>query len=201
VDKQTQIWFSGAVRDAWEAKAREGNVVVAANVADTIIKELAADNPRKWNALRDQFVHDSVTHAVTLAARRVIAASNPRQPWLPLPEFEHIPQFVQLDGGALDLKHATLEQYRACTKILEKKIREYAYSRRADEQLERDKLELRERRRLEPHIAPYFAGDPTMTVGKATALYAASLQTPSAEHSRAIAKDAISKRWRKTENQ
>jgi hypothetical protein len=142
--------------------------------------------------------HEAVIDAWTLANltavidrafqrfRRIERAANPEQAWLPLPEFEgfqHIPAEVQED---------TLEQYRENIAALERKIKFYANPRRSAHADKADRQQLREMKRLEPLITPFFAGDPTMTVGHAVELYRASLlyPKPATEQRRDAAKRA-----------
>lgn len=128
--------------------------------------------------------------------RRVEREANPRQGWLPVPEFEkfqNIPAEVQED---------TLEQYREAIAALERKIKFYANPRRSEKADAADKRQLREMKKLEPLIAPFFAGDSTMTVGRAVELYRQSLQTALADKNRKQASHAIKTRWaRRTKNQ
>ena len=124
--------------------------------------------------------------------QRIERAANPLQGWLPLPEFEgfqNIPAEVQED---------TLEQYRETIAALERKIKFYANPRRSAKADKMDRQQLREMKRLEPLITPFFAGDPTMTVGRAVELYRQQLASPMVKK----AKKAITARWnRRTGNQ
>jgi len=52
MEKEIKQWFSGAIRDAWQAKLAEGKPVVATDVAEDVVKALATD-PDKFIALRD----------------------------------------------------------------------------------------------------------------------------------------------------
>jgi hypothetical protein len=187
MDKQGRTLLAAAIRDAWQERASKGQIVVAGEVADTVMKGLAALNAEQWCDIRDQIVLDSITHMVSNTVRQVIASANPAQPWLPLPEFEHIPQFVQLDGGSLDLVNATLEQYRKYQAALDTKIRSYGYARRTEARAKQDRLELKEMRRLDRVLAPYFAGNPAMTMGRAAKLHQEYLESPVVQRNRRLA--------------
>ncbi len=127
--------------------------------------------------------------AVDRARQRVAPKADPRQAWLDLPEFQHIPAVVQSD---------TLEQYRERIKAFERRIHSYALPRRSTKAAKADKRELREMQRLESKIAPLCVNDPAMTVGQAVEAYRKQLAKPMVQQR----KKAIKSRWsRRTQNQ
>jgi hypothetical protein len=103
---------------------------------------------------------------------RVQLKANPAQAWLPMPDlaqFQHIPVIVRKDS---------LEEYRERITAKEREIKSYKRSRLSIQNEKVAKRELREMRRLEKLIAPFFANDPTMDVEKAIDLYRASMISP-----------------------
>jgi hypothetical protein len=117
-----------------------------------------------------------------MTRRRAALGVDIRQ--LDLPGFEH----VNVTEGE------TLDQYRAETARLEKRIKYYDYARRSTQNLRRDKLALRERKKLDGKIARFFANDPDMTVPKASELYRAEMETAAAQQRQAAIKQAIKHR-------
>jgi len=131
----------------------------------------------------------SVVNRAVLRRQRAELRANPAQAWLPLPDlkdFQHIPVVVRKDS---------LEEFRERIAAKEREINSYKRARLSLQKERIAKRELREMKRLEPLISPYFVKDETMTVERAIALYQASLQTPAAKHSRKIASHAIKTRW------
>jgi hypothetical protein len=108
--------------------------------------------------------------------------TDPRQGWLALPEYENIPS---------ECADESLVQLKARIAQLERRIHDYDYARRAAEGLKRDKQQLRDLKKLEARITPFFAGDPSITVTRAVLLYQESLESPA----RKQRKEAIQSRW------
>lgn len=100
---------------------------------------------------------------------------DPRQGWLGLPEYEHIPVAVADDS---------LEELRARIVQMERRIKQYDYMRRALEKRKGDERQLRDMKRLEKTVAPYFVGHPKMTVSRAVLAHQEYLQSPVAKRNR-----------------
>jgi hypothetical protein len=135
-------------------------------LADALIRELGAE---RWAEVSHQIARRSIAGQI-----RAIKRKTPDARQLSFAGFQHV----------WIVEGETLDRYRARITALERRIRSYNYERRSPERLKEDKRELREMKRLEPKLAPYFAGAPDMTVDRATELYAASLETPTARRNR-----------------
>jgi hypothetical protein len=126
---------------------------------DAIVSRQLDENTRGW-----------IVHAyVVKVLRRLLNSipdTDPRQGWLALPEYADIPAAVANDS---------LEELRDRIRTLKRQIRSYDYDRRIEDGLKADKRRLRALQKLEANIAPYFAGDPRMTVTNAVELYENSL--------------------------
>lgn len=131
-------------------------------LADELVKRLGV---QQWIVESDQIGRAFLTAQIRRAQR---TAPDPRAGWLP--GYEHISSLVR--GN-------TLEQYRERIAFLERRIHNYDYPRRSPEKLKQDKTELREMKRLEPKITPYFAGVAEMTVDRAAELLQAHMEKPS----------------------
>ncbi|HYP08411.1 MAG TPA: hypothetical protein VER03_19410 [Bryobacteraceae bacterium] len=186
-----------AIRATTELQG-DGILFEATDIAQAVIMRLATDSAKEWLELRDTIVMKVIVNAVRHEMRRTIARTDARQQALPLEGFEHVPQFIELDGAWVNLRSATLEQYRRYRTSFEAKLSSYNYARRSEARMKRDKETLREMLRLDRKLAPYFAGNPDMTIGQATELHLADLNTPKAEHNRTIAKSGGSAKRRRT---
>lgn len=162
---------------------------VAINIGRAAVQALGVENMELVIAMRMEALDDLAGDIAKQAENRDIAASESATGWLPYAEAEHIRAAVRNDS---------LERFRERMDALDKRIESYAYARRADEKLERDKQELREMRALDPHISPFFADDPTMTVARAAELYYQSLETAARKQRRRAGKRNTTRRWTKT---
>ncbi len=102
---------------------------------------------------------------------------DPRQGWLPLPEYPHIPLEAQADS---------LEEYRQ--RIIDTEAKAKSYAKRSIKKEVLYKRQLSEMRRLERKVAPFFANDPTMTIGSAVVLLRESISVAGRAHQKAAAK-------------
>ena len=118
------------------------------------------------------------TRIVRRRIERSIEVRDTRQGWLALPEFEHVPHFIKIGGGWIDINRASLEQYRESKAALQARIESYNYARRSQEKAKRDKKTLKEMDRVERIATSYFATDPTMTMGRAIQLHQENLEAP-----------------------
>ena len=116
------------------------------------------------------------------SARR---APDPRQEWLDLPEFQHLP---------IEIQNETLDGLRQRMADLQERIKFYSRPRRSEQADKADKRQLKEMVRLEVIIAPIVASDPTMTIGAALEVYKKQRVKASAKQRR----DASAKRWGRT---
>jgi hypothetical protein len=172
-------------------KQREAGVFTAASCAQSAIEALALEDPGEWAIQRDQIVLDSATVAAQRSIQRALrqtAKTDPRQGYLDFPGYERIPQLIEIEGAVVELERATLKQYRESNAALATRIRSYAYPRRSDAKLKRDKAQLTQRRKLDRRVSPLMAGYPEMTMGPAIKMYR---ESPSIEQRR----KAIKSRW------
>jgi hypothetical protein len=161
--------LSGAVSAAIDASARD--LFQASDIARFVIDTLMLDEDA-WPSLRDWIVQEYVTAAAAATMRRKAAgASDDRQGWLALPEFEHVPQLIRVGNRWLDLNRATLDQFRAYCRQFEARIKAYDYPRRAKDQSKFDRQALAQMRRLDRIAAPLMTNAPDMTMGAALAAY------------------------------
>jgi hypothetical protein len=116
--------------------------------------------------------------------------ANPRQGWLALPEYQHVP---------VECADDSLEELRGRIARLKKRIRGYGYVRRELNNLKADKLELRDLEKLEKAVTPYFVGTPGMTVTRAVLLHEEYLKTPATEQRRMAIKNATKARTGRNE--
>jgi hypothetical protein len=110
---------------------------------------------------------------------------DPRQTWLDLPEFQHLP---------VEIQNETLEGLRERMAALQAQIKFFTRPRRSAEADKVDKRQLKEMVRLEVIIAPIVAGDPSMTIGVALEVYKTQRVKASSKQRRA----ASDKRWGRT---
>jgi hypothetical protein len=108
---------------------------------------------------------------------------DPRQGWLTLPEYAHVP--VQAAGDNLD-------DLRTRIRALEKRIRGYANDRRKPEKLKEDRRQLRELKQLEKNVAPVLAARADLTVDGAVRVYEESRRGQGRKQRR----EAVKSRWR-----
>jgi hypothetical protein len=167
------------------ADAEPGSDFVPSAVARAVLNLLS---PGDCEVIALEFISDIAKKM----EQQAVAAAASQTGWLDLPEYQHIRAAVRGE---------TLEQYRERMNALEKRIESYAYARRAEEKLQEDEQELREMRRLEPRITPYFAGDPAMTVERAVELLKQTLQTAATDQRRKAVKSATKARWGRMKNQ
>lgn len=184
MDKKLKRRIEAAINKVRIETEPESEFVPSA-VARIVVDSLSAEDCEEITL---EFIGDM---AKKMEQRAVVAAAS-QTGWLDLPEYQHIRAAV---------KGETLEQYRERMNALEKRIESYAYARRAEEKLQQDEQELREMRRLEPRITPYFAGDPAMTVERAVELLKQTLQTAATDQRRKAVKSATKARWGRTKNQ
>jgi hypothetical protein len=102
---------------------------------------------------------------------------DPRQTWLPLPEYPHIPVDAQADS---------LEEYRQ--RIIDTEAKAKSYANRSSKKEILYKRQLSEMKRLERKVAPFFANDPSMTVGRAVILLRESLSPAARAHQKEAAR-------------
>lgn len=143
----------------------------------------------------DQEARGRIVRGYVAAVHRILdhhRPADPRQGWLALPEYEHIPVAAAGDS---------LQGLRSRIARLEKRIKNYDYARRSPEKLKADKQELRALKRLEVKVVPYFAGAPTLTLDEAVPLLQANLESRVSVRNRRQAKKAVSTRWARTKNQ
>jgi len=166
--KDTAKKLSEAIEEAQLKLAAKGPFT-AVDIARSVIDALEGDPD--WPTVRDELVLGIVTVAAQRRITRTIASSDPRQGWLALPEYEHVPQLIEVGGGFMDVNEVTLEQYRESEAQLRLRIRSYGYPRRSEEKLKRDRQALAQMRRLERSVAPLMAGDPLMKMRDAIAAF------------------------------
>jgi hypothetical protein len=194
-------WFKAAIDAALLARSEAGEVLPE-EVARDLIAGLAAAEEEKLNALRDRVFLYFTETSVRRSMRRAISRTDPRQAWLALPEYEHIPQFIKLEDGLLvRVTDASLKQFRESETELRNRIKSYDYPRRSKEKLKRDKQVLREMRNADRNAAGYFVGDEAMKMGRAMELHKAHLSTEATKQRRAAAVHATRARLGRTKNQ
>lgn len=150
---------TNAIADAAERLGARGTFS-APDVARAAIEALTRNS--NWTVIRDALILNCVTQAAQRHITRRIRRTDPRQGWLALPEYERIPQLLEIEGEFLDVNEATLEQYRESAEQLAARIRSYKFPRRAEKKLKRDKETLKQMRTLDRQVAPLMAGDPQM---------------------------------------
>jgi hypothetical protein len=173
---------------ASQKRLAEHGAFTPLQVAQGAIETMARDEP-EWPALRDAIV----THAITVAARRSIVramqAVDPRQGWLALAEYSQVPALIEVGPGTvIDIHEATLEQYRAARDLIQSRIKDYDYPRRALAKLKSDKQTVAQMKKLDRNVAGYFSNAPGMRMGLAIEMYAASLETPATKQRQEAAK-------------
>jgi hypothetical protein len=146
------------------------------DVAKAVIKQLSTETPDEWAAIRDELVWGSITRAVRKRIDKSIEADDSRQGWLALPEFEHIPQFIKIGSGWIDVNQSSLEQFQMAKSALKSRMESYDYARRSEKKAKADRKRLKEMERTEQSTAKYFAADPTITMGRAMELLQATLE-------------------------
>jgi hypothetical protein len=130
--------------------------------------------------------------------RRAIAKHDARQGWLDLPKFEHIPEMLEMRGGVFKRTlEMPLDEYRDCLAVLEERLDSYKPARRSVVKEKEDRRVVREMRGLVRELAPYFAKDVGMTVGRAVELRKAGLESGLSIHAGIAARA----RWHSTKNQ
>lgn len=182
-DQRTEEKLANAIEEAQKRLAADG-VFASSDVASSLITTLSTETPDKWAEMRDEIVLNWITRIVRRRIERSIEVRDTRQGWLALPEFEHVPHFIKIGGGWIDINRASLEQYRESKAALQARIESYNYARRSQEKAKRDKKTLKEMERVERIAAKYFADNPTMTMGRAIQLHQESLETPSSDERR-----------------
>lgn len=175
--------LADAIDEARMRLAAKGPVSPA-DVACSVMQGLALEDPDRWAAIRDALILEFLTSASHRRMTRAVGAVDPRQGLLAFPEYSRVPQLIEVEGGFVDLNEATLEQYRESTAALSARIRSYAYPRRSDAMLKRDREQLAQRRRLDKGVTPLMAGAPEMKMGPAIQMHLASLETPKAKRNR-----------------
>jgi hypothetical protein len=176
-DQSTEQKLASAIEEAQKRLAADG-VFASSDVASSLIQTLSTETPDKWAEMRDEIVLNWITRIVGRRIERSIEVRDTRQGWLALPEFEHVPHFIKIGGGWIDINRASLEQYRESKAALQARIESYNYARRSQEKAKRDKKTLKEMDRVERIATRYFAADPTMTMGRAIQLHQENLEAP-----------------------
>ena len=176
-DQRTEEKLANAIEEAQKRLAADG-VFASSDVASSLIQTLSTETPDKWAEMRDEIVLNWITRIVGRRIERSIEVRDTRQGWLALPEFEHVPHFIKIGGGWIDINRASLEQYRESKAALQARIESYNYARRSQEKAKRDKKTLKEMDRVERIATSYFATDPTMTMGRAIQLHQENLEAP-----------------------
>ena len=126
------------------------------------------------NAWCAKIVREFVFSTQRVLLRRPLAA-DPRQGWLALPEYQHVPP---------EVAHETMEQLGTRIANLEKRISSYDYPRRSLEKKKADLAELRELKRIRRQITRPVAGAPEMSIDAAMEIRARYEETPRAKRDR-----------------
>ena len=136
---------------------------------------------------------------VRTAMRRDVRVANSETGWLPgFDDYQTLPHFIEIEGGSyIDIRNATLEEYRVAKEKLEKRVDAFRYPRRTQAKKKRDEKALREMRKLEGEVSDYFAGNPKMTMGLALDRHREKLESIATAQRRA----ANRARWARTKNQ
>jgi hypothetical protein len=188
MDRESKQTLSLAIAEMRHAKAHSGKLV-ARDLACSVMTALSLENPDRWAAIRDDLALGAITNAVANVMRRAAALADDRQGWLDLPGYEAVPEFIEVTGGWMPLRDASLEQYRAHRKAFEKRLESYGAARRNSAKQRQDKKALTEIRRLERVLTPYFVGDERMTVGQALDLHKVNLKSSIADRNRLVTKN------------
>ena len=144
------------IREALDSMVGATRLEIAKAIKESAPEEIDGFN---WDCLL------SVVKRMENKRHKSELKANPAQAWLELPDlkdFQYIPVIVRKDS---------LEDYRERIKLKEREIEAYKRSRLSIQNERIAKRELREMKRLEPLISPYFADDPSMDVERAIELY------------------------------
>lgn len=170
----------------------------ASDIACSVMVGLALEDPDGWAEIRDEIV---LRHLSGMAQRLIsheARATDTRQGWLAMPEYQRVPQWIEVAEGFLDVNEATLAEYREAEAQLRERIRSYTYPRRSEQKLKRDKETLAQMRKMDRNVAPLMAGAPEMKMGPAIQMHLASLETAATEQRRKAVKRAIQRRHART---
>lgn len=151
----------------------------AEQLADALIEEIGEE---RWSEESRQIARHWLVLQIRAARRKV-----PDSRQLDLPGFER----VRIVG------EQSLDDYRAETARIAARIKSYDYARRSPTLRKEDERMLRERKKLDARIAPYFAADSTMTIAKAIERYRAEMEKPARRQRR----EARKAKTARTQNQ
>lgn len=169
--------------------------------AYNLIQELMATDMAGWLTTQAQIIWGLITARYQRKADRRIRKkfeSDPRQGWLALPDFAHVPQVLKVETGYVPTNEAALEQYDESLEDLVALRRGYLTPRITDENLRLLNLRIREMKKARRGAARQLAGAPEMKMGEAMALYVATLGTEATKQRRKAAKRATKARWGRT---
>jgi hypothetical protein len=110
--------------------------------------------------------------------------SEPRQGWLSLPEYAHVPQVLKVEAGFVPTDDASPEQYAESLEEAEARLRAWLLPRVSAENLKLQRQKIREMKKARRGAALQYAGAPEMSIGQAMALHLANLESPRAKRDR-----------------
>jgi hypothetical protein len=113
--------------------------------------------------------------------------SEPRQGWLAMSEYAHVPQVLKVKAGFVSTDDASPEQYTESLEGAEARLRAWLLPRVSADNLRLQRQKIREMKKARRGAALQYAGAPEMSIGQAMALHLANLESPRAKHYRAIA--------------
>src|ERR1039458_8530040 len=161
MDNESAKILVQAIEQAWQRRPAAA-VFNSMDMASSVMRGIALADAEQAATIRDQLALESIAGTIERRIVRALEKSDSRQGWLALPEFQHVPHFIKVEGGLLDINEATLEQYRETKEEIRARIKAYAYPRRSAENLKRDKQTLAEMSKRDRQVAPLMAGDPEM---------------------------------------
>ena len=170
--------LTDAIAETLARKVAEGGPLVPLEIVRVAIQGVASAKPEQWAEFRDDYVLVGSAATLERQLQRQVEQPDPdpRQGWLALPEYQHVPQLIEAEAGFVDVNEATLEQYRESETKLAARIHSYDYPRRAPKSLKRDKQALAQMRKVDKRVSPLMAGNPEMKMGRAIEIY---LESPS----------------------
>jgi hypothetical protein len=124
--------------------------------------------------------------------------SNPRQGWLALPQYAHVPQVLKVEAGFVPTDEASPEQYTESLEEAETQLRDWLQPRISEENLKAHRRKIREMKKARAGAARQYAGAPEMTMGQAMALHLANLETAATQQRRKAIKQAMKRRHART---
>jgi hypothetical protein len=148
--------------------------------AYNLIDEARESDP-EWAGAQAQVFWGMLTRMYEQNGDRIVRKkfeSDPRQGWLALPEYAHVPQVLKVEDGFLPVNEAMPEQFDESLEGAEALLRGWLYVRIKPERLKLQRAKIREMRKARRNAARQYAGAEGMTMGDAMTLHLATLETP-----------------------